>query len=236
MMEGLKVKINDSLEYNLKHVEWEEVGDVLVIIEQSFNISFEDQDFINLKTFGDLCDLVHDKIVLEHRDDCTSQQAFYKLKKALAATFDVDQKNIVPGTLLSEIIPYKYRIDKVKVLEQKLEMKLMLLSPPVWLSVGLLILLGFSFLAFFLSWKIAVAGLAFSFAGFWISAKLGKEIEVLTVGDLVSKITSEHYLKSRSISNTINRNELEGAIRSLFIEHLGLDSGQLDREAGFKDF
>lgn len=233
LMDGLKAKINDVIEYNLENVESEDVSNVLGLIQQSFNISFKDQDFIDLKTFGDLCDLVHDKIILKHQADCTKQQAFYKLKKALCKIFEVAEDRLVPNAVISEIVPRKDRVRKLKLLDEELGMKLRLLSPPAWVTGVFVIVFFSSLLAFFFSWKIAIAGLALSFAGFGISEKLGKEIDIRTIGELTKKIASEHYLKSRSNSNTVNRAEVDGVIQSLFVEHLGLEPEKLDRDARF---
>lgn len=233
LMDGLKAKINDVIQYNLANVESEDVDQVLGLIEQSFNISLKDQDFIDLKTFGDLCDLVHDKIVLKHQADCTKQQAFYKLKKAICKIFDVAEDCLVPNAVISEIVPRKDRVRKLKLLDEELGMKLRLLSPPAWFTIVLVTLFVSSLFAFFFSWKIAIAGLALSFAGFSISEKLGREIDISTIGDLTKKIASEHYLKSRSNSNTINRTEVDGVIQNLFVEHLGLELEKLERDARF---
>ena len=220
----------------LENVEWQDIIDVIVIIQQSFNIHFQEIELAEVKNFGELCDLIHEKIKLEHHDDCTSQQAYYKLSQALVSTLKLEKVNLNPDTLTEDIIPRKNRIKKVRMLEKTLDMKLLLLSPPGWIINTLIVIFLLSLLAFFFSATIAISGLIFSISGFWISNKTGKEINVKTVGELTDHMATNNYLKSRRNPDTINKNELNDVIKSLFSRNLDLDPSVLGRDAKFSRF
>ena len=58
-----------------------------------------------LTTFGSLCDLIINKINLEHADTCTTQHAFYLLRNAIAAINRIDKCSITPHTRLIKHVP-----------------------------------------------------------------------------------------------------------------------------------
>lgn len=129
-MERNLLETTISSEYLLEHVELQDISDAIVMIQQSFQISFHENELADVKIFEDLCNLIHGKINLEHHDDCTSQQAYYKLNRALSDVFNLSKLHLSPETLIEDIIPRKNRIEKVKMLEDILDMRLFLLSPP----------------------------------------------------------------------------------------------------------
>lgn len=223
-------------EYLLEHVELQDISDALITIQQSFQISFREHELANLKIFEDLCNLIHEKITLEDHDDCTSQQAYYKLNQALSHTFNLSKLHLTPETLIENIIPRKNRIKKVKMLEDILDMQLFLLSPPSWLTCVLIIVFLLSLLAFFISGTIALFGIAFSIFGFWISNKMGKEIDIKTVGELTDNMVSFNYIKSRRNPNTVNKRELDNVIKSIFIKEFQLAPSVLNKEAKFSEY
>lgn len=71
-------------DYELNNIDPENIEDLLVKVEKSFNIKFVGNELIALLTFGELCDHIVNKIKLDHSDNCTTQQAFYKLRNAIS--------------------------------------------------------------------------------------------------------------------------------------------------------
>ncbi len=130
----------------LENIDSEDIFDVLLLIQRSFNIHFQENELAEVKNFGELCDLIHEKIKLKHHDDCTSQQAYYKLSQALVSTLKLEKVNLNPDTLIEDIIPRKNRIKKVRMLEKTLDMKLLLLSPPGWIIYTFTVILLLSLL------------------------------------------------------------------------------------------
>ena len=84
----------------LDNIDPEDFGDTLLKLEKSFGIKFADNSMKDAKTFGDICDIIESQINLTDKDDCTTQQAFYKVRKAIGLTQNFDESNIEPQTKL----------------------------------------------------------------------------------------------------------------------------------------
>jgi hypothetical protein len=93
----------------LKNIDPEDISDVLVKIEQSFGLALKTDTFNNARTFGDICDIISSMIELEHSDDCTTQQAFYKIRESIANIQFLEKNAIAPDTDLEELFPRKNR-------------------------------------------------------------------------------------------------------------------------------
>jgi hypothetical protein len=218
-------------EFYLHNIDSEDIEDVLIKVEDSFEFRFEDNEMKHVKTFGQLCDHIANKFSQESAEDCTTQQAFYKLRKAIIETVHVDRNSITADTSLVDILPRNNRISVVKKLEENLVFKLSILSPPSFIIGFLLAMLIVSLITLFVVLPLGAIGLAISFAGFWLAKRTGKELKLKTVGEVAKKMTRENYLKSRRNPKTYNRKEIEKVLIDLFSENLGLDKSVLTREA-----
>lgn len=212
-------------------IDSEDLEDMLLKIEDSFDIRFETNELAHVRTYGEFCDAIKDKISLDHSEDCTTQQAFYKLREAITKATDIERKEITPTTALAEIFPRKTRKNQVKNLETKLGFKLSILRPPHFVTVFLAILLLASFILLFVHWQYGLIGLGLSIGSFWIASKLDNELDVATIRELSEKMTRENYVKSRRNSKTINKNELDTILEGWFIDFLGVKKTELTREA-----
>src|SRR6187402_919558 len=179
-------------EYYLNNVDSEDIDDLLIKVEKSFQIKFADKELYHVITFGELCDHIINKVQLKSADDCTTQQAFYKLRDSFIK-IDDKQNSISPDTLLTDLLPKETRIVKLKQLESHLGFNVSILRPPNFVSIILSVTLIIALILLFINWKVGLPLLAFSFIGIWVANKLGRELNVKTVGELVKKITRENY-------------------------------------------
>jgi hypothetical protein len=219
------------LDYTLKNVDPDCIEDLLVKVEKSFDIKFVDNELIHIATFGELCDHIVNKIKLDHSDDCTSQQAFYKLRDAITSTLQIDNQLISTNSLLADILPQQNRRTSIKQLEGILGFRLNILSPPFWIICVLLLLSLASFINLFFYWKMGIAGIAFSIAGFWLADSMANELDLQTVGQLAKKMVRENYLQSRRNPKTFNQKEIEKVLTDWFADKFGLEKEELTREA-----
>ena len=67
----------DNLE--LKNIDPEDVEDLLVKVENSFNIKFADGELSHIQSFGEICDHIKGKIQFTRKQDCTTQQALLQV-------------------------------------------------------------------------------------------------------------------------------------------------------------
>src|SRR5882762_5476841 len=109
----LKVNFKNNPAFNLNNVDPDEIDAVLIKIQRSFDIRFENEDLEHVKTFGNLCDAVVKKIKLKNSDACTTQHAFYILRNAINLSVPADKELIKPQTKLCEIFPRDTRLQVI---------------------------------------------------------------------------------------------------------------------------
>jgi hypothetical protein len=217
----------------LKNIDSEDISDVLRKVEKSFGFQFGDTELQDVKTFGELCDIITSKVQGDNSDDCTTQQAFYKLRDAIAATLCIDKGSLTVDTKLQELFPRRQRRRQIKAVERLLGFKTKVLRPKHWLTTTLALILIASLVGLFISWQAGLAGLVFSFAALSISNKLGNEFDVTTVGQLAEKITRENYRQVRRNPTTVNQKEVAKKVKELFMTDLDLKEELLTRQATF---
>ncbi len=219
------------IHYGLKNVDPEDIEELLGKVEKSFDIKFIGDELVHIGTFGELCDHIVNKIRLSSTDDCTSQQAFYKLRDAISSTLQIDNKIISADFLLVDILPPQDRRLRVRKLEDVLGFRLNVLSPPAWVTWTLLFLMIGGLIALYFNWKIGLSGIVFSIVGFWLTDKVANELDLQTVGQVAEKMTRENYLKSRRNPSTFNKREIEKLLVDWFSVEFGLEKEELTREA-----
>ena len=218
---------------NLDQYEEEDIFDIIVKLETSFAIRFDKKAFINVKTFGELCDVIENYIKYDSKDGCTKQQAFYKIRTAITETQLLDKKIISLNSKLVDIFPRQNRRRKVQIFQKKLGVKLTFLTYPGWLSLIFLITFLASLVALFLNWYNAVWGIILVPIALHIADKLGNELAVKTIRELTEKAATEHYVDMRSTKLTVNRNEILDTIKEAFQHGLAIEKEKLTRDAKF---
>lgn len=208
----------------------EDIEDVLRLIEKSYDIKFEGNELEHIRTFGQLTDHIIAKLKLKDKNDCTDQQAFYKLRTAIETIKIVDKSAIGPKTQLTDIFPRHTRRKEIKYIENQLKLDLKALRPRHTETNSLIIILLLSVVGLFIKWQFGLAGLLFSIGGLWISEKTGKEFKDKTLGELTDRMTQLNYLKSRRQTGTMNVNEIQGKTEKLFVDNLGLETRTVDRD------
>jgi acyl carrier protein len=229
----LKLNSNNTQAFNLNNVDPEDIGDVLVKIEKSFNIRLDDTSCKDVKTFGKLCDIVVEKVKQTNNDSCTTQQAFYKIRNAINSTVSPPKELIKPQTRLADIFPRDNRIEVISEIEKEIGFQLNLLQPKQGIVGAFVFVLLASLAGFFFQPVMAFVGLIIAGAGLMLAGKFGKELKVKTLGDLAEKVAREHYLKCRRDAATINRTEIAQKIKELFTAELYMEPSVLTRNAKF---
>jgi hypothetical protein len=229
----LKVNSNNTQAFNLNNVDPEEIGDVLVKIERSFNIRLDDTSCKDVKTFGKLCDIVVEKVKQTNNDSCTTQQAFYKIRNAINSTISPPKELIKPQTKLADIFPRDTRLQVIAEIEREMGFKINLLQPKQGIVGTFLFVLVGSAVGFFYQPVMACIGTIVAITGLMLAGKFGKELKVKTLGDLAEKVAREHYIKCRRDASTVNRTEISQKIKELFTADLYLEPSVLTRDAKF---
>lgn len=217
---------------NANHLEAapEDVEDLLKVIERSYGIRFYGNELAHVLTFGQLSDHVVSKIKLEDKDDCTDQQAFYKLRAAISNAKCVGKEQLMPTTRLDSIFERRGRKRQLARIENELGIRLQALQPKQVVVISLLLILLASVITLFIDWRFGLVGCVLSIIGFWISGRTGNEFKDSTLGQLTDRITQEHYIRSRRETGTVNKREIEEKIKKLLAAYAGVDIKEIDRE------
>lgn len=212
-------------DYPLKDIEYFDLVDFINRVERSFNIKLEDNELSHIHTFKELCSHIINKIQLDNSDDCTSQQAFYKLRNTISSEFQLDKRVILPEAFLADILPKDKRV-AIKKIEEKLGLKLNVLRPPNGITIVFIIIFFISLFVGYFNWQVGLLGIILTMGGFWFSNKTGSTLETKTVRDLVTVMVRENYLKSRRTSVTVNNTEAEKVLTDWFVEEFDIFYGK----------
>jgi hypothetical protein len=196
------------VDINLEKIDAEDIEDIVVKLEKSFNIKYKDTAFKEAKTFGDICDIIEAHIYHVHQESCTRQQAFNKVRKAISNSLQIAERDISLESKLEDLFPRNKRRRKLKELRQHLKIKFDILRVKEWLVWILFLGTVLSFIAFFFDWKLAVIGLSFFLLFSRIATLFSNELDIRTVRQFVEKLTRDNYLAIRRNQGTINRNEI----------------------------
>lgn len=214
-------------------IDAEDAETVLIEIEKSLNLTFQDNELSDISTLGQLCDHISEKIELENVNDCTSQQFFYKIRNSISQLLKINPKSIHPNSRLDEIIPRKNRRQIIKNLNENLgfETNVLMISNPllIFLSISLVSSFVLCFFYFSFGW------ISFAIFAVWLKVAFDfrKELKLITVRELVEKCSRENYIKSRRNKNSFNKSEVEKLILNSFNYRFGMKDN-LSREAIFK--
>lgn len=221
------------MKYELSDIELQDIEDFLWEIQQSFNIKFRENELIDLKTFGELYDSIVTKIDLENNDECTSQQAFYKLRTAITTELKFDKALVNPNTSIDSILAGGNKRRKIRMIENHIGFKLHILRPPHWLTNSLIVFFIVSLVVILIDWKIGLGGIILSGYSLWFSYKTATIIDPKTLGEVAEKMTRENYIKSRRFPSTFNKSEINAILIDLFCEKFDLDKRSLNNDSKF---
>lgn len=224
--------LNDSIKLNNYDVE--DIFDVVWKLENSFGLNFENDAFAHVKTFGDLCDVITNHFKMEDSDTCTSQQAFYKVRNAIASAQNIAVNSITTDTQLHDIFPRKHRKTMVKELQDELQIPLNILDIKSWLANTIIIGIIVSLLTFLFNWQLAIIGFLFFISANVIAHKyFANELKISTIRQLTEMLTKENYTNVRRVKNTVNKKEITKIIVDTFSNDLDIEKVHLTRNDTF---
>lgn len=212
----------------------EDIFDVIVKLEKSFGLKFDKEAFLHVNTFGDLCEVFDNYInALGQREDCTTQQAFYRIRSAITSVLPINIDNIYPETRLEDLFPVDGRRKGAKLFKKEVRVNIRLLTYPGWLALCFVAGIVLSFATLFYDWRVALGGLAFFVGAIKIAETFGRTLVVETVGQLAEKMAREHYTESRRTKGTVNRKEVTQLIINTFSEDLAIEKAYLTKGTKF---
>ena len=112
--------------------------ELLVEVENRFDIQISGEDQFRIRTVGDLYDSICERLKPRPVASCLSTATFLRLRHSLMWTFGVPRDRVQLSTPLAELLPQTARRQAWRQLEQHLQLSLDELCRPRWLSVLLM--------------------------------------------------------------------------------------------------
>lgn len=219
----------DNLE--LHDNDLEDIELALEKVFVAFGISCVNNEMAHIQTFGEMCDYIETKINREHVGDCTTQQAFYKLRDAFSSVLKVDTSSITPSTEIANLLPAKHRKKRISQIEKRIGIKMNILKVPNRITYSLILHFLLSLGILFISTAVGLFGIAASIVGGVLARVFGNELTVDDIGQLAQKITNEHYVNVRRNPQTMNKREVRNVIMNIFERELDVDASKLTNDA-----
>ncbi|KOS05481.1 hypothetical protein AM493_05130 [Flavobacterium akiainvivens] len=210
-------------------IDPDDLDDILIKIQNSFGFEFKKEDFFDGMTYGQLVDCISNRITLQHIDDCTSQQAFYKLREALVTAGITEKENIMPDALLEDIFGKQNRKQSVNKVRKLLGFDFYIFALPAYIGWPVAIVIIASLIGLFFSWKF-IYGIAIAIAVLYISTKVNSKFGYKTIRQLVNSLVETNYTKLRRNPGTYNKYEAVQMVRSIFLDY-GFEEEELTPDA-----
>ena len=112
--------------------------ELILAVEDAFQIHIEDEEAGRVSTVGDLHNLVVGKLHGQDSKRCLTSAAFYRTRRGIVDTLGVDRREIRPSTALEVILPRGSRREKWRRIQDATKLKLPDLRHPGWVQLVLL--------------------------------------------------------------------------------------------------
>jgi len=223
--------------------------ELIMAIEDRFEITIEEEDFIQIRCVGHLCDYVMEKRFGREVQGSPEEEALVRLQRGLGSVLAIDLASVRHSTPIAELIPRKSRRHCWKLLQQHLSLELPPLTTHPNRMIAAVSLLGCVLVvaaAVVLAtitgrWAqmIGLAGLAVAAVGL-IGYLLATRMPTLpapefqTVGGLAKGLVSYNYEEfSAAVPLTDENEEVWQAVCEVVADVLGVRREELSRASRF---
>jgi acyl carrier protein len=79
--------------------------EVVIAIEEAFDISITDEEASEVRTVGELKSLILRRLAIKETSVCWNQRAFHRLRRSAQELFGVERRRFRPELALEEIVP-----------------------------------------------------------------------------------------------------------------------------------
>jgi len=228
----------------------EDTFDLLSTIQDSFGVTFIEDDLVRAVDIQSLANCLHKKLNRPLSEKCLSAVVFYKLRRTFISAFDTPRTEITPKMSLVKLLPWKGRKKNWRGIQDHLKYELPVLAWPPWLLALSIALVGLCLTLPALRWN-HLASRAGSMAAIltlvaaldlWVLAlvllsplarQFPKGCE--TFADLVELTLAHNYRTISSEHGMSPERELIDVLRQLIAVQTGLDIQKVSPETRFPE-
>jgi hypothetical protein len=219
--------------------------ELLLAVEDGFQIHIENHEAARVGTVGDLYDLVVSKLRHSTSKQCLTSAAFYRTRRGIVDSLGVPRREIRPSTNLEPLLPEATRRRMWQTIEAVVGLKLPKLKYPgstvsTFLVIGMIG--GIASAVFAHAGAATIAFAAFGgliLGGSLLRVTLGLAIAIpngeVTVGDLARDVLAlNHASLARELGGWNEKDAWETLCR-IIVNQTGVDPHLITREAGIVD-
>lgn len=232
-----------------------DVVELVMEVEDAFDISIPDDDFEEIMTVGDLHDYIVKRRCVEDPDRneptrpnvCLTAMAFVRIRSVLVSKLGIERSTIRPETGITDMLPRSNRRLQWRQLQDALPWNLPALVRPEWLVWILVIAVAATFI---IGMRLAARGghldwglfagsiLLVTFLSLFL-ARLTRRFAVIprtacaTVGGLAHVTVSRNFCALQEQYNGFSTSDIWGALKAIVVDQLDVSPDAVTREAHF---
>ncbi len=221
--------------------------ELLMAVEETFDISIADEEAATVITVGDLQSLVLSKVEAVANAPCLTAHVFYRMRRALMELYEVPRMELAPALPLTPLIPMEHRRAHWDSLGGSMNLTLPALRRPralVWaINLSLLFFMISAFLAGQFGALSLWMTLAFLVAGavlWWLAYRVTRPFAVhfpnlRTLGDLARATLHNNTSTLAATRQTWSAPLVWEVLCGLIIEKIGVDFDEITPDARIVD-
>ncbi|MGO9095396.1 MAG: hypothetical protein ACLQGV_09240 [Bryobacteraceae bacterium] len=219
----------------------EDTAELLLAIEDAFQIEIAERELGYIATVGDLRDLVISKLQGQNSKRCLTSAAFYRTRRGMIDALGIDRRQIRPSTPLAPLLPRRNRRRMWRSIQGAMELKLPDLRGSLWialfaLALGIALPTGIAFRAGIGSgWIGVVLFLGLIVGGLLI--RLARPLEVVipngatTVGDLARDVLALNHARLVEEAGGWNKDEVWESLCRVIVNQTAVPREKIRPEA-----
>jgi hypothetical protein len=202
----------------------EDTWELFETIEDSFGVDLGDYRALLGMTVRELAEEISKRVDYPDRERCLSAVAFYKLRRTFEVQFDIPRATIRPATPVGDLLPWKSRKQRWRILQENLGLTVPGLAFPSWvfypslmapaaLLISLRLFWGFPLNAILIFWGsfLLIIPSVFVFSPFARKLPPGSE----TFGGLAKIVLARNYAAFAKQHGRLSENDVLPALRQL---------------------
>ena len=215
--------------------------ELLLAVEDAFQIHIEDHEAGGVYTVGDLYNLVVTKLQGQDSKRCLTSAAFYRTRRGIMDTLGVDRRQVRPSTPLEAILPRDGRREKWRRIQEAMKLKLPDLQHPGWmqltfLTIGVALTLspgiygkvGFGWIALLFFLGLVIGGLLIRLSP---PLAVAFPFHDATVGDLARDVLAINHARLVAEIGSWNKNDAWEALCRVIVMQTAVDREKIKPEA-----
>lgn len=218
--------------------------ELVMSVEDAFQINISDEEASKTTTVGELHDLVLSKLTIKGNDDeqssrrCLTSAAFYRVRRAMVEVLRIDRRKITPTTELRDLLPRPKRRENWDLIKQAINLKIPKLSPNlgvILIKFAILIAVGIAsgLLQYVGIWGLTIVSLIAALVMTKFMPALHTSLPASTVGALAEQVYLANVKQLSEDNRGLNEREVWDALKKIIISQLGVKPEEVTPEARF---